>query len=247
MRIDGPGSCAHERNPWGFIAITYAWSWLFWLPAVLSTAGWFKLPAFLPSALMFGGAFGPSVAAFVLVVRREGRTGAAALWKRGWDRRFGRRWLTVILLLPAGTSLAVLLGMGMIGEPVQWKYGLPPLMTAPVLLIIYLFNALPEEYGWRGYLLDALQARWNVLSASLVLGIIHGLWHLPLHFIAGTTQQAIPVWQFVLIVTIGAIPYTWFYNNTGGSVLAVALYHALMNLSAALVPFWITDPGGMWL
>jgi len=32
-----------------------------------------------------------------------------------------------------------------------------------------LFGLLPEEMAWRGHVLDGLQARWNALTASLVL------------------------------------------------------------------------------
>ena len=44
---------------------------------------------------------------------------------------------------------------------------------------------LPEEIGWRGYLLDRLQERWNALTASLVLGLVCWTWHLPLFVLPG--------------------------------------------------------------
>ena len=43
-----------------------------------------------------------------------------------------------------------------------------------------------------------------------------------------------------------AILYTWLHNNTGGSVLIAALFHASANTAAAAVPFWTTDLG-RWL
>jgi uncharacterized protein len=226
-----------------FVAITFAWSWLFWLPAVLSTAGWFELPEIVAFVLGIIAVFGPSVAAFVLVYRHEGRGGVGRLWKRGWRWGAGKRWiLPVLLLLPGITVLTAWL-MTLRGESLQMEHAVPLAMVAPVFLLIYLFTALPEEYGWRGYALNRLQVRWNALVASIILGAVWGLWHLPLHFIQGTVQEVIPVWQFTVQAVVLAVLYTWVYNNTRGSILAVALLHAVGNISAAALPYWVSDTG----
>ncbi|MCP4424766.1 MAG: CPBP family intramembrane metalloprotease, partial [Chloroflexi bacterium] len=73
-----------------------------------------------------------------------------------------------------------------------------------------------------------------------------GLWHLPLHFMDGTVQEIIPIYQFVLQQMVLAIIYTWLFNNTGGSILIATLFHTTANLSAAAVPFWTTELG-RWL
>ena len=84
--------------------------------------------------------------------------------------------------------------MPLLGEATPWAYGLPAALAIPVMLLVFFLNALPEESSWRAYALDRLQQRWSALGSSLILGLIWSIWHLPLHFIAGTTQQAIPVW-----------------------------------------------------
>ena len=58
-----------------------------------------------------------------------------------------------------------------------------------VVVILYLLQSTLEELGWRGYMLDRLQAIWKPLTASLVLGIFHAFWHLPLFWIVGTNQS----------------------------------------------------------
>lgn len=51
-----------------------------------------------------------------------------------------------------------------------------------------LAGPIPEELGWHGYALAGLQVRFSALWASLVLGVIWALWHVPLYFIEGTYQ-----------------------------------------------------------
>ncbi|MCP4289313.1 MAG: CPBP family intramembrane metalloprotease, partial [Gammaproteobacteria bacterium] len=93
------------------------------------------------------------------------------------------------------------------------------------------------------FALDRLQLRWNALTASLILGFLWGLWHLPMHFMEGTTQAIIPVYQFILKQMVGAVLYTWIYNNTNRSVFPAMLFHALGNVFGGLVPFWVTNHG----
>jgi membrane protease YdiL (CAAX protease family) len=113
----------------------------------------------------------------------------------------------------------------------------------PTFFIILLLNALPEEYGWRGYALGPMLNRSSAIMASLVLGLLWGLWHLPLHFIEGTVQSAIPVYQFIIQQMVLAVLYTWLFNNTRGAVSVAILFHAVANIVGAAVPYWTTDLG----
>lgn len=228
-----------------FLATAFAFSWLLWLLPMLKSNGFPDLPESVGLLGMLAP-FGPAVAAFWLTWRESGAAGAQRLWLRGWRLNSGRKWLIPALLLgPLVALLTVALLLAM-GRSITWEHGVPLLMVVPIFLLIYVANALPEEYGWRGYALDPLQARFNALAASLILGAIWALWHLPLFFIEGTTQQAIPFYQFVLQTMLLAVFYTWLYNNTGGSVLIAALFHASANTAAAAIPSWTTELG-RWL
>ena len=193
--------------------------------------------------------FAPGIVAFALTARAAGGVGVRQLARRGAAAEFARRWwLPILFLLPAVAALTVLGGRWL-----GWEMPAFPLLAQPLNLIgtfffiFFLGGPLGEEFGWRGYALEPMQRRWGALVASLGLGLLWGLWHLPLHFIEGTAQQVIPVWQFVAQQMVLAVLYTWLFNHTGGSVLAAMVFHALGNLSgAALLPLLATNQG-RWL
>jgi membrane protease YdiL (CAAX protease family) len=234
-----------NREQFQFIGITYGFSWLLWLPQVLKFNGFPNLPDIVGLPGMFAP-FGPAVAAFWLTWRQSGKVGAKKLWLRGWQVNFSKKWLLPALLLGPITGLLAVACVYATEGNIFWEYGVPIFMIVPVFFLIYFTNALPEEYGWRGYALDRLQKSNNALKASLVLGLIWALWHLPLFFIEGTTQAAIPMYQFFLQTLVLSIFYTWLHNNTAGSVLIAGLFHAVSNTAAAVIPFWVSN-FGRWI
>jgi membrane protease YdiL (CAAX protease family) len=104
----------------------------------------------------------------------------------------------------------------------------------PAVIILYLLQAGLEELGWRGYLLDRLQARWQPLTAALILGVFHTFWHLPDFWIVGTNQNrwglGIETALFFAVVMGNTIFASWCYNANRRSTLAVILLHTTLNL-----------------
>ena len=109
---------------------------------------------------------------------------------RGLARRFAHfpnRWSLVALLIFPIVILLPALGAYLLHLPLVWpeRSGSPAsLFAASVLLFLYslLFPALLEEPGWRGFLLDHLQAGWSPLKASMVVWVAWALWHAPLDY-----------------------------------------------------------------
>lgn len=194
-------------------------------------------------------AFGPLVSAFSLTYLNEGRKGVKNLLKRGVDYRFRKRWyLPIFLLFPFMTGAALMLAV-ISGEalPELSVLSNPLLIAVGFVYIFFLGGPFQEEWGWRGYALDRLQARLNALVSSLVLGVTWGAWHLPLFFIPGTVQSQTPIWGFMILIICGTILFTWLYNNTGGSILAALLFHTMNNLSFFIFPTLGTALGGLYL
>jgi Type II CAAX prenyl endopeptidase Rce1-like len=61
------------------------------------------------------------------------------------------------------------------------------------------FRLVGEELGWRGYALPLLLEKRSALTASLILGVLWGLWRLPTFLVAGTPQYGLPIVAFVLL------------------------------------------------
>jgi uncharacterized protein len=112
------------------------------------------------------------------------------------------------------------------------------LMLLVIALPLTLFT-FGEEYGWRGYLLPRLLPLGEI-RASVLLGVIWGVWHLPL-LLAGLNYPGVNVWLAIIIftfVTVGlSFTYTWFYVASSGSVLVAAVYHASTNQFSDT--FWV--------
>ncbi|WP_062531248.1 CPBP family intramembrane glutamic endopeptidase [Demequina rhizosphaerae] len=225
-----------------FFVLAFAISWAAWLPSVLDSTGVLDLPDAV-GILGIVGPFGPFIAALVLTRRAGGGAAVRALLRRGWSRDFDRRWLVPTLLLAPAMALATVGVMAATGQEITWDDGLPLVAIVPTFLMILLLNAAPEEYGWRGFALGPMLRFHGPLSASLMLGAAWGIWHLPLHFIDGTVQAAIPVHEFVLQQIVLAVLYTWLFVNTRGAVSIAILFHAVANIVGAAVPYWTTAEG----
>jgi uncharacterized protein len=98
------------------------------------------------------------------------------------------------------------------------------------LVILTLTDGLGEELAWRGFALPRLLTRYNALVASVVLGVIWALWHLPLLWTEGGPMYQLPVWLLLLDVTAKSVLFTWVFLHTRGSVLIAMLFHGATNL-----------------
>ncbi|MCP4164317.1 MAG: CPBP family intramembrane metalloprotease [Chloroflexi bacterium] len=236
------------RRTWVFFILTYAISWLLWLPGVLRSNGYDDLPEIVGLPGMFA-VLGPTIAAFILVGRESGRAGVSRLLRRAFQTGFGKGWwLPTLLLMPViGLLTAGILLL--LGERTP-DWSAPTLLTAlGTAVFILLIGGGLEEFGWRGYALDRMQTGKNAVVASLVLGFFWGMWHLPLFFIESSTQYrgAIPLWEFVLQIMVLSVLFTWLYNNTQGSLLVAILFHTIGNTTAALLPPYFSTEIGRWI
>jgi membrane protease YdiL (CAAX protease family) len=228
-----------ERHPVAaYYALALIFSWAVELPLVAVRQGWAGVQ--LPFSLHYLASLGPAFAALILTALTGGRRSLVELWGRITKWRVGWPWAAfavgspVVLFGIAALAIRIVQGqwpdLRLLG---QANY-LPYLgwWVLPLWLATFGFG---EEIGWRGFMLPRLQKTMSVSRATLILGLLWTLWHVPAFFYH-ETYQGMPWYMLpglIFGILCGAVLFTWLYNGTGGSVLMVAIWHALFDLLTA--------------
>jgi membrane protease YdiL (CAAX protease family) len=220
-----------RKNPIpGFFVLTFVLAWSFWLPLgwLAPENYWLSLP----------GAWTPTISAVVLTALTEGRGGLSRFLKKVVHWRVGLQWYLVVLFGIAGIAYLAIFAGTLLGYPARefsLPYGLPREALIVFLPIFFLTNIfvggpIAEDIGWRGYILPLLRERMTALHASLLIGVIWAIWHLP-YFIFPTWRSVvgnIPFFWFALLTTSWSVLFAWVYVNTE-SILMPILFHAAIN------------------
>src|SRR5215213_9975694 len=233
----------------GLLAYGLAWAWsgYFLLPYLgdlltRSTTPTDMVERLGPVATL-GTMLTPMIAAFImrLFVSREGVKGSLGLLR-------SPKYYLAALVVPAVFVTAVVLiitqamvipGGAPLGEfrwsEATWSVYLMLLVLAVPLTL----STFGEEYGWRGYLLPRLLPLGEI-RASVLIGVIWGVWHLPL-ILAGLNYPGVNIFLAIIVFTFVTVAlsftYTWFYVASSGSVLVAAVFHASTNQSSDT--FWV--------
>jgi len=229
-----------RRHPlWCYFLITFGLTWAF----ELLVFGVLHAPFDLLWTLLLT-LVGPTLAAFLMTAVTQGRVGILQLLHRYVLWRVGISWYLLVLLgVPALLLLPSLIQPGAFSA-----FRLPDLSFWLTYLIVYLSTLvcggpLGEEPGWRGFALPRLEQRSGPLVGTLLLGVLWGLWHLPLFLLipgyngagTGLVGILIPFVAFVITVVAFAVILTWVFNNTRGSLLLAILLHASINTASGML------------
>lgn len=206
------------------------------------------VPATLPGFLLaFSQILAPDIMAFVVMALAFGRSGVRRLagGYRFWNphltwQRGATAWLHCILTF-AGLSLTTALLHSVLLPAAHFEWS-PPHLTLTFLgtLLVAMFldiGGIAEETGWRGFALPYLQSKFTPLRATLILGTLWGLWHLPLKadwLSMGVGNAVLMLLLFTLRLTLLSVIMTYFYNRVGGSTLIAIAMHGLHNDSVQL-------------
>lgn len=227
---------ALKRGASGFPLIYLGWAYLFWSPIFASDESVWSFPKVI--LFLVGGA-SPLIAGLVLAGLTGGRRRLRDIGSRLIDiRRISLRWLAIILvfwlvfdLLMAGAALV----FGIADRPlgIAWDALSSPRALAFMLLLSFVFPAV-EEIGLRGYWLDELQERFNPVVAGLINGATWAVWHAPFVWFPGyyaNTSFHPELWWWMPSIVLHTLLIVWVYNSTNRSILAVLLFHGLMNFT----------------
>jgi uncharacterized protein len=229
-------------SPWIYFVATYIWSGIFGGLAILMNLSMETAAGLI---LVLLAALGPMVMGIAFTYLTRDKEGRRDYWKRVISfKRIPARWyLIIFIFVPILNGLAALMDMLTGGTGATWGETALNALTNPASIILSILFAtlfpFIEELGWRGYLLDRLQEKYSALVSSLILGILWSLWHLPTFFIRDSYQASLGIgtpafwWFFAGIVPL-TFAFTWIYNNTNRSTLAVILFHAMVNFTGEL-------------
>lgn len=187
----------------------------------------------------------PDIAAFAVAVVAFGLVGVRKLvrgyrfWsaEAGWRRGLGTWGLMLLTFFVAMPLVTVGLDDLFMPEG-TWEWGghalswslLPALFVALFLDV----GGVTEETGWRGFALPVLQGRTTPLAATLIVGLLWGVWHFPARpdillgaygLGGGAALLGVLVARFVFL----SVVMTYFYNRAGGSTLIAIAMHGLHN------------------
>jgi membrane protease YdiL (CAAX protease family) len=220
-----------------FFLLAIGLTWIFMITDALGSHG--ILPFRLPLPLMLVMGYMPTLAAVIVAGRMQGKAGVRALFSKLFIARVGIGWYLFAIFGFAAFSVVALELYNLFGDgPVlpllstklpQFSNPLQLILyVVPMFIVITLING--EELAWRGFALPRLQAKYNALTSSVILGLLWTLFHLPLFFTLTGSSQVDESFVSFLISTVGlTVLYTWMYNHTRGSVLLAYLFHGAIN------------------
>ena len=214
-----------------FFLLTFFIAWSLWLTAGFLAPGYFILT-------IIPGAWAPSISAILLAYLSDGKSGIRQLLKGLLKWRVGFQWYLIVffgiaLIAYAAMGINILFGAhpGQISLPGGAPLSAWPVVVPLVFFVnIFLGGPLAEDIGWRGYILPKLRERMSPLKASLLIGVLWVLWHVPFYLFpeGGVAVGEVPLLWFAPLTIAWSVLFAWVYVNTE-SILMPVLFHAAIN------------------
>jgi len=209
-----------------YFALAFAITWAILIPALSSVPEDRLLPFFILAA------FGPFFSAIITIWANKGRSELVR-----WLRQVFRLRIPLVLYLAGAFFLPIAIGVLHFG--LYRVLGGEPDFSTAIPWFLYLLYLLPtalltggnEEPGWRGFALPALLERMHPLFATLILGVAHAAWHLPIMSYYDTTFG----WYLFNLLPLTVI-LNWLYLKSRASVIPVMLLHAGTNVIDSFLP-----------
>ena len=218
-----PGSFLLSHSVATYFLLTFTISWLGALAVAAPHLLRHEPLPILTGILMFPVMLlGPSLSAIFLTWIAGDKPGLRDLFSKLLRSRIPPRWYTP-LLIPPVLVLTLLLTLKTFFSSVY----------TPNLFLMGVWFGVPagllEEIGWTGFAFPKMSSQYNPLGASILLGLLWGLWHLPVINYLGTATPHGAYWfpfflAFTFAMTAMRVLISWLYVNTK-SVLIAQLMH----------------------
>jgi len=97
--------------------------------------------------------------------------------------------------------------------------------------------------GLRRWLRRCMRWRGGWRVASLLLGAVWAVWHLPLFYSPGTVQSHLPMGLYALSAIASSVLFAWLFNRGQGSVVPVLVLHTAVNAWSLIIPVMVLPDG----
>ncbi len=221
-----------------FFALALAISWVVWVPMAVQKISGKDAPVGSPLNAL--AVWAPALAAIIVSLLTGGKPAVDALFAQLKRWRAGLGWYLAALLYPVAVWFAAYGIDRLLGNAYPVTFFAISRMFRPeqgymvvVALVFVLPNTLGEELGWRGFALPELLKRFGPLAASLILGGVWAVWHLPMWLMYGKSGLPLAV-SFVWTVAIAVI-FTWIYRGSGNRLPLAWLFHCSLTATGYLL------------
>ena len=222
-----------------YFFLTYLITWTSWFTVYLIYEPYRMTPELAPIPMLIFleilakiGACGPGITALILTAYLNGKKGFRDFIRRIFRWRIKPIYYVFAIFLPLLIYFIPLSIEYILGEPFPNTivvYGFLGFISH--YMIRLLLGNYEEEIGWRGFAQHHLQKSYTPIHMSIIIGLPHALWHIPMFLIESGSIDIL----FLLIYTIRVIMLTflvtWLYSKTQ-SVLLAALLHVTLNESS---------------
>ncbi len=223
----------------GFLVLASAWTWgLLFVDGTVTG----DLPFFRGALKVLAG-FGPSLAGLVTAFLTLGPVGCRSWLAKCFNYRVSWHWYVLTFLTPPAL-MVVAVGLNIAFGGAQPSFLPVDKIPTAILnfgLVLLVGGPFGEELGWRGYLTPALTSRINWRGASLFVGVVWGLWHLPFFYSAGTLQAGLAIPTFLVNILAGSVLFGWLYQRTGPSMVPCLVLHTSLNAWAGMLAILPTE------
>lgn len=162
------------------------------------------------------GGFGPTIASLFLLDGITFKSVAKFVF------HYKRKTIICVWLL-AGMATAV---VGL--SSMEFNPALPWYMIPIVFLQAVFIYGGAEELGWRGVMQPILEKKFSFPIATIITGMVWGIWHIPLWFVEGSSQQNMAFLFFLVLGVLLSFFLAALYKRTK-CVFACNVFHGLIN------------------
>ncbi len=202
-----------------YLAITFSITWICWslLAIIRYPEYYFRFRGYISTPLHIIGGFAPFIAVLAVCEEKISFKYIISLFKKYNSG-------TIKYLIIFSVFEIAVFGLSSTTRNISI-----PLFAIPIIFIeaVFIYGG-NEEIGWRGFMQPLLEKSFSYPIATLITGVVWSVWHIPLWFVYGASQQNMSFLWFSVLAIILSFWFSAIYKKTH-SVMFCAILHGLTN------------------